>query len=245
MTGFQINKILGLVLGTLLFLQAVHIVDGMFTPAKGAKSGSEVAVKEEQPAAAVEVPIENSARQRLGRQGRPNRQAVRHLPQLPGRPGPQSRSRSLWHRRPRRGSRAGLQLFGSIEGQGRHLDIRCTEQVADQTQCRRAGHGDDLRRPVERETARRRHRLPQHPLGKATAVADGTGCAGCERTGGGSASRSSGQSTRLGSGSRRPRRCGSGPTLTSLLPALHCRRPVARGWEAYFVAVHPCRWCRS
>ena len=46
MTGFQINKILGLVLGTLLFLQAVHIVDGAFTPAK-------VAVKEEQPAGGV------------------------------------------------------------------------------------------------------------------------------------------------------------------------------------------------
>ena len=65
MNAFQINKILGLVLGTLLFLQAVHIVDGIFTPAKGAKPGSEVAVKEEQPqggaapAAPAEVPIEN------------------------------------------------------------------------------------------------------------------------------------------------------------------------------------------
>ncbi len=55
MNTFQINKILGLVLGTLLFLQAVHIVDGNFTPAKVAKPGSEVAVKEEQPAGA---PIE-------------------------------------------------------------------------------------------------------------------------------------------------------------------------------------------
>ena len=62
MNSFQINKILGLVLGTLLFLQSVHIVDGFFTPAKVAKPGSEVAVKEEQPAggaAPAEVPIEN------------------------------------------------------------------------------------------------------------------------------------------------------------------------------------------
>jgi cytochrome c len=62
MNAFKINKILGLVLGTLLFLQAVHIVDGIFTPAKVAKPGSEVAVKEEQPqggAAPAEVPIEN------------------------------------------------------------------------------------------------------------------------------------------------------------------------------------------
>jgi cytochrome c len=50
--AYQINKILGLVLGTLLFLQAVHIVDAMFVPGKVAKRGSEVAVKEEQPAAA-------------------------------------------------------------------------------------------------------------------------------------------------------------------------------------------------
>jgi cytochrome c len=50
--AYQINKILGLVLGTLLFLQAVHIVDAMFVPGKVAKRGSEVAVKEEQPVAA-------------------------------------------------------------------------------------------------------------------------------------------------------------------------------------------------
>jgi cytochrome c len=47
--AYQINKILGLVLGTALFLQAVHIVDGNFTP----KPGSEVAVKEEQPGEAA------------------------------------------------------------------------------------------------------------------------------------------------------------------------------------------------
>jgi cytochrome c len=49
MDSFRINKILGLVLGTLLFLQAIHIVDAMFIPGKVAKPGSEVAVKEEQP----------------------------------------------------------------------------------------------------------------------------------------------------------------------------------------------------
>jgi cytochrome c len=45
--GFQINKILGFFLGTALFLQAVHILDGTFAPAKEAKVGAEVAVKEE------------------------------------------------------------------------------------------------------------------------------------------------------------------------------------------------------
>jgi len=47
--AYQINKILGLVLGTALFLQAVHIIDGTFIP----KPGSGVAVKEEQPAEAA------------------------------------------------------------------------------------------------------------------------------------------------------------------------------------------------
>jgi len=52
MDSYRINKILGLVLGTLLFLQAIRIVDATFIPGKVAKPGSEVAVKEEQPAAA-------------------------------------------------------------------------------------------------------------------------------------------------------------------------------------------------
>jgi cytochrome c len=47
--AYQINKILGLVLGSALFLQAVHIIDGNFTP----KSGSEVAVNGAEPAEAA------------------------------------------------------------------------------------------------------------------------------------------------------------------------------------------------
>jgi cytochrome c len=46
MNAYQINKVLGFVLGTLLILQAVRIVDGAFTP------GKVVAAKEEQPAEA-------------------------------------------------------------------------------------------------------------------------------------------------------------------------------------------------
>jgi cytochrome c len=52
MDSFRINKILGLVLGTALFLQTIHIVDAMFLPPKVAKPSSEAAVKEEQPPAA-------------------------------------------------------------------------------------------------------------------------------------------------------------------------------------------------
>lgn len=64
MNSFEINKILGAVLGTCLFLLAVHIASGaIFTPAAPAKPGYEIAVKEEQPASggaaapAKEVPI--------------------------------------------------------------------------------------------------------------------------------------------------------------------------------------------
>jgi cytochrome c len=51
MNSFEINKILGAVLGTCLFLLAVHIASGaIFSPPVPAKPGYEIAVKEEQPA---------------------------------------------------------------------------------------------------------------------------------------------------------------------------------------------------
>jgi cytochrome c len=64
MDSFEINKILGALLGTCLFLLAVHIASGaIFTPPVPAKPGYEIAVKEEagQQAAAkpAEQPIEN------------------------------------------------------------------------------------------------------------------------------------------------------------------------------------------
>ena len=84
MNSFEINKILGALLGTCLVLVAMHIASGaIFTPAAPAKPGYEIEVKAEQPqggaapAAPAEVPIENAARQRLGRARRPNRQAMR------------------------------------------------------------------------------------------------------------------------------------------------------------------------
>jgi cytochrome c len=50
MDSFELNKILGAVLGTCLVLLAVHIASGaIFTPTPPAKPGYEVAVKEEQP----------------------------------------------------------------------------------------------------------------------------------------------------------------------------------------------------
>jgi len=64
MDSFEINKILGALLGTCLTLLAVHIASGaIFTPVAPAKPGYEIAVTEEQPpsggaAAPAEQPIE-------------------------------------------------------------------------------------------------------------------------------------------------------------------------------------------
>ena len=64
MNSFELNKVLGAVLGTCLFLVAVHIASGaIYERPAPAKPGYEIAVKEEQPAeqksgAAKEVPIE-------------------------------------------------------------------------------------------------------------------------------------------------------------------------------------------
>jgi cytochrome c len=66
MDSFEINKILGALLGTCLVLVAVHIASGeIFTQPAPAKPGYEIAVKEEQPAGApaaaapADVPIES------------------------------------------------------------------------------------------------------------------------------------------------------------------------------------------
>jgi cytochrome c len=66
MNSFEINKILGAVLGTCLVLLAVHIASGaIFTSPTPAKAGYEIAVKEEQPAktggeaAPAAVPFDN------------------------------------------------------------------------------------------------------------------------------------------------------------------------------------------
>jgi cytochrome c len=53
---FQINKYLGALLGTLLFLQALHIIDGAFQPSR---TGSEVATNAQQPGNATAAPADN------------------------------------------------------------------------------------------------------------------------------------------------------------------------------------------
>jgi len=64
MNSFELNKVLGALLGTCLVLVAVHIASGaIFAPQPPAKPGFEIAVKQEQPpagaapAAPAEMPI--------------------------------------------------------------------------------------------------------------------------------------------------------------------------------------------
>ena len=59
MDSFEINKILGAILGTCLVLLAVHIASGaIFTPPKLEKPGFVIEVKEEEPAKGAEKPKE-------------------------------------------------------------------------------------------------------------------------------------------------------------------------------------------
>jgi cytochrome c len=55
MDSFRVNKVLGLVLGTLLFLQTIHIVDAMFLPHKPEKPAAEGGATAKPAAATAEV----------------------------------------------------------------------------------------------------------------------------------------------------------------------------------------------
>ena len=110
MDSFELNKILGAVLGSCLVLLSLNITaSAIFAPHKPAKPGYDIAVQEAAPAgkpgapAAPEEPIAKLfASADVGR-GESVRQEMRRLPHLrqgraqPGRPEP------LRHRRPRQG----------------------------------------------------------------------------------------------------------------------------------------------
>jgi cytochrome c len=75
MNSFELNKVLGAVLGTCLVLVAMHIASGaVFTPTPPAKPGYVIEIKEEQPAqggaaAPTEVPIEQMLASASAQQG--------------------------------------------------------------------------------------------------------------------------------------------------------------------------------
>ena len=100
MNSFEINKILGALLGTCLILLVLHITAGaIFSTPAPAKPGWDVAVKEEKGGApedqADRAADRKPAGERVGRTWSAGRQAMRCLPQLPGGPGPEGRPRPL------------------------------------------------------------------------------------------------------------------------------------------------------
>ena len=111
MNSFEINKILGALLGTCLFLLAMHIASGaIFSTPVPAKPGYEIAVKEEQPAqkqggAAPAQNFDALLGVRLGAARRPGRQNMPDLPHAEQRRSRQGRPQSLWRRRAGRGVR--------------------------------------------------------------------------------------------------------------------------------------------
>ena len=134
MNSFELNKLLGALLGTCLVLVAMHIAAGeIFTPEKPAKPGYEIAVKEEQPpaggapAAPAAVPIANLLASATPERRGGRRQAMPSLSQLPRGARTENRSGSLRHRRTQDCVRVGLQLFGRPEIQERHLGFRHAE----------------------------------------------------------------------------------------------------------------------
>ena len=107
MNSFELNKVLGAILGTCLIVLALNIGAGaIFAPEKPAKPGYNIAVKEHGEGDKAARPRRPSSRSRsaglgLGGKGPGDRQAVPGLPYLrEGRPQP-GRPQSLGHRRPR------------------------------------------------------------------------------------------------------------------------------------------------
>ena len=106
MNSFELNKVLGAILGTCLILLALNIAAGaIFAPEKPAKPGYAIAVKEEgggekaggQGAGAADGSLAGLG---FGGKGPGDRQAMPSLPHLrEGRPQP-GRPQSLGHRRP-------------------------------------------------------------------------------------------------------------------------------------------------
>ena len=157
MNSFEINKILGALLGTCLVLVAVHIVSGaIFEPQMPAKPGYVIEVKSEEPAggAAAKAPAETpiatllaSASAEKGASVAKQCEACHNFKEGAGaKIGPDLYNvvdRPIAYR-------PGLQLFGCLEGKGRRqMGFRYAQQVADQAERLCPGNGNDLRRPVQ------------------------------------------------------------------------------------------------
>ena len=128
MNSFELNKVLGAILGTCLITLALNIgASAIFAPEKPAKPGYTIAVKAgeggETSAAEQAQPLPVLMATASVEKGQATAKQCRRLPHLrEGRSQP-GRSQSVGHRRPCACVGGRLQLFGGHEGQGRQLDL--------------------------------------------------------------------------------------------------------------------------
>ena len=167
MNSFELNKVLGAMLGTCLVLLALNIGAGaIFAPEKPAKPGYEIAVKEGASARSrrkeKEVPIATllaKASVEKGQAAAKQCQACHTFEKGgPNRVGPNSTASSTASA----ASHPRLQLFGGDEGQRRQMDLRGAQQIPRRPARIYPRHRHDLRGSHARHAARRRHRLPAH-----------------------------------------------------------------------------------
>ena len=158
MNSFELNKILGAILGTCLIMLALNIGAGaIFAPEKPSKPGFNIAVKEqgegEKAGAAKEPeqPIETLLAKASVEKGQATAKQCQACHTFekggPNRVGP-----NLWNvvNRARR-VRGGLQLFRGDEGQRRQLELRRAQQVPRQSAQLYPRDHHDFRRAIAAE----------------------------------------------------------------------------------------------
>ena len=153
MNSFELNKILGAILGTCLILLALNIGAGaIFAPREAGQAGlqhrgqgkgdGEKAGAAKEPEQPIETLLAKASVEK-GQSAAKQCQACHTFEKGgPNRVGP-----NLWNIvGPRAGSPRGLQLFRGDEGQGRQMDLRRTQQIPRQSAQLYPRHRHDLRR---------------------------------------------------------------------------------------------------
>src|ERR1700716_3568557 len=167
MDSFELNKVLGAILGTCLVLLVTSFTAGaIFAPVMPEKPGYEIVAKETPEGGAKEgaaAPAQPSEKQiqtapPADGGGAGAEKKIRTLPPLREKRSQPRRPESLRRHRRQEGRGARVQFLGGDEGQGRRVELRRTQQVHRKSQGLCSGHRDGLCRHPEGQRARRRDR---------------------------------------------------------------------------------------